>query len=157
MGVGRESRAAECSRGREGGRKWTMCMHSANLVDGWLAGWREVGREGRKWREGGRERTCVGVAVSALRSDACRWQESAKLQEQITAYKEQLEKVNNFIELKSTLETQLAEKKRALEEEAKEHATHVSDLERKHVQASTHDRNRVVPRLGTELAKGGAR
>ncbi|KAL3926782.1 MAG: hypothetical protein SGPRY_003141 [Prymnesium sp.] len=84
-------------------------------------------------------------------------QESAKLQEQITAYKEQLEKVNNFIELKSTLETQLAEKKRALEEEAKEHATHVSDLERKHVQASTHDRNRVVPRLGTELAKGGAR
>lgn len=95
--------------------------------------------------------------MSALRSDACRWQESAKLQEQITAYKEQLEKVNNFIELKSTLETQLAEKKRALEEEAKEHATHVSDLERKHVQASTHDRNRVVLRLGTELAKGGAR
>mmetsp|Transcript_32875 Transcript_32875/g.81871 ORF Transcript_32875/g.81871 Transcript_32875/m.81871 type:complete len:543 (+) Transcript_32875:219-1847(+) len=61
-------------------------------------------------------------------------QDVARLQEQITAYKEQLEKVNTFIELKSTLETQLAEKKRALEDEAKEHATHVSDLERKHVQ-----------------------
>ena len=42
--------------------------------------------------------------------------------------------VSTFIEYKQTLEAQLQEKKRLLEDGAKEHATHVSDLERKHVQ-----------------------
>ena len=61
-------------------------------------------------------------------------QETARLQEQITAYKEQLEKVSTFIEYRASLEAELEEKKRALDEETKEHAKHVSDLERKHVQ-----------------------
>ena len=42
--------------------------------------------------------------------------------------------MSTFIEYKQTLEAQLQEKKRLLEEGAKEHDTHVSDLERKHVQ-----------------------
>ena len=42
--------------------------------------------------------------------------------------------MSTFIEYKQTLEAQLQEKKRLLEDGAKEHATHVSDLERKHVQ-----------------------
>ena len=42
--------------------------------------------------------------------------------------------MSTFIEYKQTLEAQLQEKKRVLEDGAKEHATHVSDLERKHVQ-----------------------
>ena len=61
-------------------------------------------------------------------------QEIARLHKEIAEYREQLEKVSTFIEYKQTLEAQLQEKKRLLDEEAKEHATHVSDLERKHVQ-----------------------
>jgi hypothetical protein len=61
-------------------------------------------------------------------------QEIGRLHKQIGEQKEQLEKVSTFIEYKQTLEAQLQEKKRLLEDGAKEHATHVSDLERKHVQ-----------------------
>ena len=60
--------------------------------------------------------------------------EAVRLKGEIAEYREKLEKVSRFIEIKETLEAQLTEKERLLEEEAKEHATHVSDLERKHVQ-----------------------
>ena len=59
--------------------------------------------------------------------------EAVRLKGEIAEYREKLEKVSRFIEIKETLEAQLTEKERLLEEEAKEHATHVSDLERKHV------------------------
>ena len=60
--------------------------------------------------------------------------EAVRLKGEIAEYREKLEKVSRFIEIKETLEAQLTEKEKLLEEEAKEHATHVSDLERKHVQ-----------------------
>ena len=60
--------------------------------------------------------------------------EAVRLKGEIAEYREKLEKVSRFIEIKETLEAQLTEKERLLEEEAKEHATHVSDLEQKHVQ-----------------------
>jgi hypothetical protein len=61
-------------------------------------------------------------------------QELESLQDSINEYREQLEKVEAFIQHKASLEMQLAEKARALEDEKREHETHVSDLERKHVQ-----------------------
>ena len=61
-------------------------------------------------------------------------QESLELKQEISHYKEELEKVTSFIEYKEELEKQLREKKRQLNEDAKRHETLVSDLERKHVQ-----------------------
>ena len=48
--------------------------------------------------------------------------------------KAQLKRIDNFIKKEEELTTELADKRRLLEENSKEHATKVSDLERKHVQ-----------------------
>ena len=61
-------------------------------------------------------------------------EEKAILQQDVASVRAELKKVELFIKREAELEEELAEKKRLLEEGRQEHATSVSDLERKHVQ-----------------------
>ena len=78
--------------------------------------------------------------------------EAVRLKGEIAEYREKLEK-SRFIEIKETLEAQLQEKKRLLEDGAKEHATHVSDLERKHVQEKDRLKKEMLLKLRETKAK----
>jgi len=61
-------------------------------------------------------------------------EDKAVLQQEVAAVRAELRKVETFIKKEAQLEEDLGEKKRLLEEGRQEHATSISDLERKHVQ-----------------------
>ena len=61
-------------------------------------------------------------------------EEKALLQQEVSALRAELKKVETFIKKEAEIEAELSETKRLLEECRKDRSTSISDLERKHVQ-----------------------
>ena len=73
--------------------------------------------------------------------------ELAVLQQEVGVLKAQLKKNEAFIQKEQELTTELADKKRQLEETSKEYAMGISDLERKHVQEKDRLKREMLSKL----------